>query len=213
MDHDSAVRFAAILACIHLLFIAVLPVGITVYYDVMLATTLFVISRLRAMAVCFAVYGLSLVILAPAGLPGVVILPSQLSSVERQAADSAFAIARIESLCYAFRGSYLPLGSLLLSFTAPQIHAENTRYSTDVKRLRQVKDGSADAYVFTVVSEHGLTYVQATPRVYSGESRYSFLVLCKDDPDGFFFARGGDRRGGKATITDRILLPPQILRY
>jgi hypothetical protein len=183
-------------------------------YDVLIATTLLSISRFRAYLLCTVISLIACLIIFATTIWGTLLLPYRLTTLEREAVDCLFSLARLESI-YAFPNHHgLPLDRLIdeLSFIDLTKGETGGIAAADVRNIQLLKAGKLDRYVFTV-HLGTLSYVEAVPRSYGGDTKYSFLAVYTPDPGSLLSGFGGDHRGGIAKLSDPKLLPPPILHY
>ncbi len=203
---------------IYLTLAGILPLLIIpLRYDVLVATTLFPIGRLRAYLTCSSISLFAFVVLFAINIWSMVLFPWRLTATERQAVDCLFSLAHIEATYYSAIHSNLPLDQLIREFSNPPRNLLDFivagRQPEDIRNIKFLQAGKLNQYVFVAYFEKIPPYIEAVPRRYNPDTKNSFLVFCTNDPDTVVTAFGGDHRGGLAMVSDARLFPPLILRY
>jgi hypothetical protein len=205
----------ALLALVFLALILLFPfIIIPLYYDVLLATTLLTIPKLRACIICCGISLLTVIPLGAMALWDGYLLPCRLSNQERGAVDCLFSIARLESIYRYTKPEGIPLDKLIGEISPLGLNRGETGgfAPDDIKNIQLLQAGEFSRYSF-LVHLGKLPYFEAIPRAYGQETRYSFLVLRPSDPDTLISGFGGDHRGGSAEVSDRRLLPSVVMSY
>ena len=188
---------ALVILIVFLVLTLILPsIVIPLRYDVLVATTLLSISRFRAYLICTVISIIAFLVLLMTTIWGTLLLPHSLTASEKEVVDCLFSLARIEAIYSSPERPGLALDRLMeeLLFVDLTKGVTGGFPIADIRNIQLLKAGKFNRYVFTVHLGR-LPYVEAIPRVYGGDTRYSFLALFTLDPDSLVSAVGGRSPG------------------
>jgi hypothetical protein len=206
LDSGATIWLAGLIVIAYVLATLLLLVGPWiipgVYYNSLIAISLFGLGKTRARKLCLVISFVSALPIVIFGILSKTTIPTQLSGQENQALEDLRCVTAVEKYHWKKEGVVLPLSEI--KDYVQSIPGDDTWRKTHSKEIQKVSgfiSDRRDGYRFFLEPDRRAGLVQAVPEKYGGFTTHSFAAQIEGTQVYL-----GDKGGGVATSTDRRLV-------
>lgn len=177
------------------------PIAVSLAYSIVIARTLFDVTRRQAIIRCLCISIVSVTIVLPVNIYRGALLPQLMSARERSAVLTLHGLSLAHKIHEAEHGRTANTVQDLREYSGQKLSQPFTFYRPQFELVSKIEEGVAYGYRFELDMPGRRAYVHAVPVSYGLDTRYSFVITLDGNQ-----IWGRDRGGDRASLNDKMVV-------